>query len=84
MKPSEIFGIVVRVVGFLGIVWGLWNILDGADSILLRLLPQQPSVGEIMRFSPITYFVTGVPAMLFGAFCFFRADKVVRMTYGDR
>ena len=39
MKPSELFGVVVRMIGFLVILYGLWNVWAGFENIFENILP---------------------------------------------
>ena len=80
MKPSELFGVVVRVIGFLVIIYSLWNILAGFDNFFENLLPANQG-GDADLPSSFSYFALGVPAMVFGAVCFFFADWIVRLAY---
>jgi len=40
MKPSELFGVVVRMIGFLVILYGLWNVWAGFENIFENILPR--------------------------------------------
>jgi len=81
MKPSDIFGLVVRIVGFLLVIYGLWYVWAGAEgipeSLFLRLRgSEQPSDS-----STFTYFAFGFPTVAFGAFCLFCADWITKWVY---
>jgi hypothetical protein len=82
MKPSDIFGIFVRVTGFLVILYSLWNVWAGFDNVFENLLPSNQG-GEGDLPSSLSYFVFGVPGLVFGAVCFFLADGIVKLAYRD-
>jgi len=79
MKASDIFGVIVRTVGFLVVIYSFWQILGGIDNFLENILASSES-DSVPTFP---YFLFGVPAFLFGAACFFLADWVVKVTYRD-
>jgi hypothetical protein len=80
MKPSELFGVVVRVTGFLVIIYSLWNVWAGFDNILENILQlnQDSDSGSASTFS---CFAFGLPGLVFGALCFFLADGIVKLAY---
>jgi hypothetical protein len=82
MKASELFGVIVRLTGFLVIIYSLWNILGGFDNFFENIL-QLNQGGESDLPSTLSYFVFGVPALVFGAACFFLADGIVKLAYRD-
>jgi len=79
MKSSDIFGIVVRSVGLIVVIYSFWEILGGVDNFLENLLA---SNSEDTTFT-FPYFLFGVPAFVFGAMCFFLADWIVKTTYRE-
>jgi hypothetical protein len=82
MKPSELFGVVVRMIGFLVILYGLWNVWAGFENIFENLLPTNES-GDADLPSSLSYFVFGVLSLMLGAVCFFLADGIVKLAYRD-
>ena len=66
MKSSDLFGVVVRVTGFLIIIYGLWNVWAGFENIFENLL-QLNSGGDTDAPSILSYFAFGIPALLLGA-----------------
>jgi hypothetical protein len=70
MSPREIFGMIVRTIGLLSIVYGLWT-LAGMMS---------PEEG----WRPSDYIVGGGPLAFMGVIMFFGADSVVSLAYGMR
>jgi hypothetical protein len=80
MKPSDIFGIVVRSIAFCVIIYGLWNLVGGCDNFIENLL--EPDT-EGQYASTFSYFAFGVPSFLFGTLCFFLADWVVKLAYRE-
>jgi hypothetical protein len=83
MKPSELFGVVVRAAGFLVILYSFWNVWAGVENVLENLLPgnQASDAGDLP--SSFSYFAFGVPAFVLGAIFFFFADWIVRLAYRD-
>ena len=80
MKPSELFGVVVRATGFLVILYSLWNMWAGCDNIVENILPvNEGSDGG----SAFDFFLLCVwdPGAVLGAVCFFLADWIVKLAY---
>jgi hypothetical protein len=82
MKPSELFGVVVRTVGFLIILYSLYDFLGGFDSFFENLLSGGQD-GNSGSTSTLSYFVFGVPEFIAGVLCFFLADWIVKLAYRD-
>ncbi len=82
MKPSELFGVVVRTTGFLVVLYGLWNVWAGFETIVEGILPLGDNNGTDLP-STFYYFAFGIPALVVGAFCFFLADWMVKLAYRD-
>ena len=82
MKPSELFGVVVRATGFLIIIYSLWNVWAGFDNMAENLLQLNPD-GDGGSASTFSCFAFGLPGLVFGALCFFLADWIVKLAYRD-
>ena len=82
MKASELFGVLVRTTGFLVILYGIWNVWSGFETIVEGILPQGDNSGTDLP-SVFYYFAFGIPALVVGAFCFFLANWIVRLAYRD-
>jgi hypothetical protein len=82
MKPSDIFGVAIRTIGFLTILYGLYDILGGFDNFFENLLPSNQG-GDSGGASTLSYFVFGVPEFIVGVVCFFLADWIVKLAYRD-
>jgi hypothetical protein len=82
MKPSALFGVVIRAVGFLVVLYSLYDFLSGFDNFLENLLAggQDSNSGSV---STLSYFIFGVPEFIAGALCFFLADWIVKLAYRD-
>jgi len=82
MKPSDLFGVVIRTVGFLTVLYSLYDIWSGFDNFFENLLSggQDSNSGST---STLTYFVFGVPEFILGVLCFFLADWIVKLAYRD-
>jgi hypothetical protein len=79
MKASDIFGIVVRAIGFVVIIYSFWEIVGGIDNFLENMLASN-SEDAVPTFP---YFLFGIPAFIFGAISFFLADWIVKLTYRE-
>ena len=82
MKASDIFGIAIRTIGFLIILYGLYDIWGGFDNFFENLLPSNQD-GESGGASTLSYFVFGIPEFVVGVLTFFLADWVVKLAYRD-
>ena len=82
MKPSDLFGVVVRTVGLLIILYALYDFFGGFDSFCENLLSGGQD-GDSGSASTLSYFVFGIPEFIVGALCFFVADWIVKLAYRD-
>jgi hypothetical protein len=81
MKPSELFGVLVRLTGFLIVIYGVWEIWGGFENTVENLLPMNQDDNADQQPSSFGYFAFGIPSVFFGAICFFLADWIVRLAY---
>jgi hypothetical protein len=81
MKPSELFGVVIRTIGFLVILYSLYDFLGGFDNFFENLL--SGGGNDSNSASTLSYFVFGVPEFIVGVLCFFLADWIVKLAYRD-
>jgi TRAP-type C4-dicarboxylate transport system permease small subunit len=80
MKPSELFGVVVRTTGFLIFIYGLWEIWGGVENFAENLLAiNQGDTGD--QPSSLGFFAFGLPSLGVGALVFFLANGIVRLAY---
>jgi hypothetical protein len=82
MKPSELFGVIVRTIGFLIVLYGLWNVWAGFENIFENILSVSDNSDADLP-SSLSYFAFGVPSLMLGAIFFFLADWVVKLAYRD-
>jgi len=82
MKPSELFGVLIRTIGFLVILYSLYDFLGGFDNFFENLLSGGQD-GNSSSASTLSYFVFGVPEFIVGVLCFFLADWIVKLAYRD-
>ncbi len=82
MKPSDLFGVVIRTVGFFVILYALYDFLGGFDNFFESLLSSS-SDGDSGSTSTLSYFVFGIPEFIAGVLCFFLADWIVKLAYRD-
>ena len=80
MKASELFGVLIRLTGFLIVLYGLYEIWGGLENGVENLLPSnQGEDGE--QVSVLSYFAFGIPSLMAGAVIFFAADLIVAVAY---
>jgi hypothetical protein len=79
MKASDIFGLIVRTLGIVLIIYGIWYIFAGA-SVWYATHQIAPPPGET-QYAYSSYFFTGLPALAGGLICFLFADIIVGWTY---
>ena len=82
MKPPDLFGVIIRTIGLLVILYSLYDFLGGFDSFFENLLSGGGG-GDANANSVLSYFVFGVPEFIVGMICFFLADWIVRLAYRD-
>ena len=82
MKPSDLFGVVIRTIGILIVLYSLYDFLSGFDNFLENLLSSGQD-GDSGSSSTLTYFVFGFPEFIVGVLCFFLADWIVKLAYRD-
>jgi hypothetical protein len=82
MKPSELFGVVIRTIGFLVILYSLYDFMGGFVTFFENLISSGQD-GNSGSASALSYFVFGVPEFIVGVFCFFLADWIVKLAYRD-
>ena len=76
MKPSELFGVFVRTVGLLIVLFGVWEVWGGFENVVENLL----SSGDDQT-SSFSFFAFGIPEIVAGLLIFFLAEWVVRLGY---
>ena len=84
MKVSEVFGLVVRIVGFLIVIYGLWNVWAGIEGIPESLFQNVSGGDQSDEASIFSDFAFGIPTTALGAFCLFCADWITKLVYRDR
>jgi hypothetical protein len=82
MKPSDIFGLVIRFISIIIILWGLWYVLAGLVTVMEILTHAYRAEDE--QYSPLSYLGMGLPTVTFGIVSLVFADLIVRVTYRDR
>lgn len=81
MKAPELFGVVIRTAGFLIVLYGLWEVWGGVETVTENLFSiSQGDNGD--QTSSFSFFADGVPALIVGVLVFFLADLIVRLAYG--
>ena len=82
MKPADIFGVAVRSIGLLVLLYGLYDMWSGFDNFFENLLSPGNN-GDSDAASTLSYFIFGVPEFIVGTLLFFLADWVVKLAYRD-
>ena len=82
MKPSDLFGVIIRTIGFVVILYALYDFMGGFDTFFENLLSSGQD-GNSGSTSALSYFVFGVPEFIVGVLCFFLADWIVKLAYRD-
>ena len=82
MKPSALFGVIIRTIGFLITLYALYDFLGGFATLVENLLSSGQD-GNSGSASTLSYFVFGVPEFIVGVLCFFLADWIVKLAYRD-
>jgi hypothetical protein len=70
ISPREVFGIVVRAIGLIAILYGF-------DRLVGMFFPDP-------AYSSVDYLIANGPIVVAGAIVFFGADTVVSLAYGTR
>lgn len=78
MKPSDLFGVLIRLAGFLIAIYGAWEIWGGMENIVENLFATDS--GD--QTSSFSFFADGMPALIVGILIFFLAGWIVRLAYG--
>lgn len=78
MKASDLFGVFIRLAGFLMVIYGLWELWGGVETIISNLIPSDNND----QTSSFSFFADGIPAVIVGILIFFLADWIVRLAYG--
>lgn len=73
---------IVRTIGFLIVLYGLWNVWAGFENIFENILSVSDNSDADLP-SSLSYFAFGVPSLMLGAIFFFLADWVVKLAYRD-
>jgi len=82
MKPSDIFGVVVRGIGLCVLLCGLYWLLGGARDTVTFIL-STVGVIESQDTYAVSYFVDGIPTTLVGLFLLWKAEFIVRLAYHE-
>jgi hypothetical protein len=82
MKSSDVFGVAVRVIGLIVILYGLYDVWGGFDNFFENLMPNTQD-SDANSPSTLSYFIYGVPEFIVGALLFFLADLVVKLAYRE-
>jgi hypothetical protein len=80
MKAPDILGLVIRIAGFLLVLYGLWYVLYGVESIPSALLGRAGDSDE----SPMGYLEFGIPVCVIGTVFFLFADWFVSLSYRSK
>ncbi len=82
MKPSEIFGVVVRGIGLCLVLCGLYWLLGGARDTVYFALSSLGVIEQQDTFA-VSFFVDAVPTILVGLLLLRKAEIFVRFAYPE-
>jgi hypothetical protein len=82
MKAPELFGVCIRVIGFLTMIYGLWEIWWGVETVIETVCPFLVG-GEASGDPLFLYIASGLPSFVFGVVCFFFPNWIVQLTYRE-
>jgi len=82
MKPSELFGVVVRGIGLCILLCGLYWLLGGVKDTVYFILSSLGLIGEQDTYA-ISSFVDGIAASLAGVFLLCKAHIIVKFANPD-
>ena len=82
MRPADLFGVIIRTIGLLIILYSLYDFLGGFDSFLENIISGGGG-NDSNSNSVLSFFVFGVPEFIGGVLCFFLADWIVKLAYRD-
>lgn len=83
MKPGDWFGMIVRTIGLLCMLHGLWSLLGAAVSVVENVLYFFNLLAEPPEYSAMSSAVDGAAALTAGLILFFKASFIVSLTYED-
>jgi hypothetical protein len=75
MKPSDVFGIIVRVFGLSIFIYGIWNLVFGVATVM-GVREQAPGYG-------IAYFVSGFLFLILGLYLLRGSPSLLRYAYPE-
>lgn len=76
MKPDDIFGIVVRTIGVLLLIWGLWHLTFALAESMGIVAGETPDEAKLL-------FVTATAAIVVALLLMRAAHWVVRFSYPE-
>jgi hypothetical protein len=82
VRPPEIFGIVVRVIGLAVILFGLYYLVGAAHETLLLVLSMFGAEQNEDNFA-VAYAFYAVAGLVAGSLLLWKADAVVRFVYRE-
>jgi hypothetical protein len=74
MKPSDLFGVIIRTIGLLAVIQGAWYLVYGFLQSAGTLPETEPSEAAM-------YFASGLPFLVGGCFFLRGADWIVKFSY---
>ncbi|HEU5397485.1 MAG TPA: hypothetical protein VFV81_09970 [Verrucomicrobiae bacterium] len=82
MKPSDLFGVLVRLTGLLVILFGIYELWGGVDNIIENMIAAAQGDNDDI-VSSFSFFAFGFPSLVVGALLFFFANFITRLAYRD-
>ena len=78
MKPSHIFGIIVRTFGLCAFLYSVWKLVFGLFAVIWDFCSQRSPTEETA-----VYFIYGIPTLIGGVLLMRFGDYIVRFCYPD-
>ena len=80
MKPSELFGVLIRFAGLVIVLYGLYEVWGGFDNVCENLIANVKGDSSDQT-SSFSYFMFGIPSLILGVLVFLFAGGIVRLGY---
>jgi hypothetical protein len=82
MKAPDLYGLALRLTASFAVIWGAMYTLLGIENVPATFLTAM--TGRSYGYNSLDYFITSVPALIFGLIALRFADALVRFTYREK
>ena len=76
MKPKDIFGIIVRVIGLVLLIYAIWFLIYGFATIM--------GYSEVNVGYKVSYFISGTTFLLLSLYLLRGAPLLVKYSYPEK